>query len=84
MVATRPVAEDLVLDDFGVERLGVVDQARARLGGLGVAEESAETVDHEYRDDHHQQDHQQYPNALGETQHQTIRSRPSLPMNALF
>ena len=30
------------------------------------------------------EDHQQYPDALGETQHQTIRSRPSLLIYALF
>ena len=79
-----PVPEDLVLHDFGVERLGVIDQARARLGEYGMAEESAEAVHNEQRYDHHQEDHQQYPDALGETQHQTIRSRPSLLIYPLF
>src|SRR4029077_4432680 len=79
-----PRPEDLVLHHFGVERLGVMDQAGARPGELGLAEETAEAVHTERRNDHHQQNHQQYPNALGDTHHRTVTPRRSLPIYALF
>src|SRR4029077_12777623 len=77
-------AENLVRHDFGIERLGVVDQAGTRLGEHGLAQGSAEPVHAQSRERNQPHDDQRYPDAFGKPQHQTIRSRLSVPMYALF
>ena len=60
---------DLVRHDFGVERRGVVDQARAGPGQLGLAEYAAESVHHEEAEHDHRDDEQRHPETPQYSQH---------------
>ena len=84
MVAYGPGPKISYFTTLGLNGSGSLTRPAPGLVSYGLAEESAEAVHSERRDDHHQQDHQQYPDALGNLQHRTVRPRRSLPIYALF